>query len=215
MNKNYSLKKNSLYLIAGYILMAIGIALSVRSHLGLSPWDVLNEGFSKSFNVSFGMANLIISFIVIILACLIKIYPGIGTFINSLIVGFLIDSAMLFIPNAQSFIMQLIFGLLGVFILAIGTVFYIVVDLGAGPRDNLLLGVILKFKTDTTYVKPILEGLVLILGFILGGTIGLGTILALLLTGYFMDIFFRLLKFDPKEIKQKNIFEQIKEIGVK
>ena len=212
MNVNNSLFKNIFFLLGDYALMAIGISLAVRSHLGLSPWDVLCEGFAKKANLSFGVANIIISFIIIIITRFIKIYPGLGTFLNSAILGFLIDLAMFFIPDAHNFIIQISFVLSGIVVMALGAVLYIIVDWGAGPRDNLLLGIILKLKIGATYVKPVIEGIVLLIGFALGGTAGLGTLLSLFLIGFFMDIFFKKLNFDPKQIKQQNIFEQIQAI---
>lgn len=195
-------------LFIGYFLLAFGIAISVVSNVGLSPWDVFNQGLALTFNTSIGFMNICISLGVVVIASLIKVYPSIGTILNTICIGLFIDVVMPFVPEPSSLIVALLMNIVGVFCIALGTVVYLQGNAGAGPRDSLLLGLMYKFKVDTTYVKPILEGIVLVIGVILGGKIGIGTVFALLLIGYFMDILFRIFKYDPKEVKQMNLVEQ-------
>ncbi|MDR3215212.1 MAG: membrane protein [Bacilli bacterium] len=208
MNKLKLLFKKLLHLLVGYFIMATGICLSVKSHIGLGPWDVLNEGLSKVTDISYGLINIYISIIVIMIACCIKIFPGIGTLLNALCFGIMIDFILPFINVSDNIFIQLMMALLGIILLAFGSAVYLMVDFGAGPRDSLLLGLVLKLKKDTTFVKPVLEAIVLIIGFIIGGTVGIGTLMSLFLLGYFMDVFFRLFKFDPKTTKQMNFYDQ-------
>ncbi|MDL2212136.1 hypothetical protein LJB88_04595 [Erysipelotrichaceae bacterium OttesenSCG-928-M19] len=197
------------FLLCGYFLVALGISLGVVSNLGLSPWDVFAQGLGFTLNVNIGTAGIIISLTVMTLAMLIKVLPGIGTLFNIFFIGIFTN---LIVPNLSTppnFILCLLVNILGVICLALGSAMYLNAKTGAGPRDSLLLGVVHKTKISTKYIKPIIEGIVLVIGILLGGTFGIGTIIALLLMGYFMDIFFKFFNYNPKEVKQLNFIEQI------
>lgn len=210
---NYtSFSKVAIYLI-GIISFAFGLSLCVTTDIGLAPWDVFAQGVAKQLDINFGMANILTSFIVLIIAAFFKVIPGIGTFSNIIIIGILLD-VFIYIINtyfsiSSSYFILIPIYILGLLFMSLGSVLYIIPRFGAGPRDSLLLGIIQKTSINITYIKPILEGVVLILGIYIGGTIGVGTILNLILIGFFMDIVFRYFNFDPKAVKQYNIIEQI------
>ncbi|MCA0403982.1 MAG: hypothetical protein LCH30_09325, partial [Proteobacteria bacterium] len=179
---------------------------------GLAPWDVLAQGIARQLDIGLGQASIMVSFMVLILALFFKAIPSIGTFLNIIIIGLLIDIFIalfnFYFVVPESFPSLLVIYTIGLILMSLGASLYIVTKFGAGPRDMLLLGIIQKFKVSITYVKPAIEGIVLVIGIYLGGTLGIGTILNLLLMGYFMDIIFRYLNFDPKVVKQYNIIEQ-------
>lgn len=207
-----SLKKRTIFYLIGIISFVIGICICVITNIGLSPWDVLSQGLSRQLAIGLGQAGIIISFIVLIAAMFFKIFPGFGTFVNIISIGLLVDYLLpilekhLILPD--NLIVLSIVYIIGVIFMSIGATFYIYGKFGAGPRDSLLLGIIQKTGISVAVIKPIMEGTVLILGIYLGGTYGLGTILNLLLMGIFMDIIFKRIKYDPKVVKQQNLFEQ-------
>lgn len=202
------LKKSSILFI-GFVIIAFGISISVRGQIGVSPWDVLHQGIANTMNIKFGQVSILVGLTVLILSMSIKIFPGFATVLNIVFIGLFIDVVLPYIPVAPNFYIGVIMNVVGATLMALGTTLYLYAKAGAGPRDSFLMGMIRKYQLDTRYVKPAIEGIVLIIGFILGGNVGVGTIISLLVMGYMMDVFFRLLKFDPKAEKQKNIREQI------
>lgn len=199
--------------LAGLTSFSLGLSLCVITGLGLAPWDVFAQGISVQLNINFGMANIVTSFIVLVFAAFFKVIPGIGTFSNIIIIGLLID-VFLYILNtyfviSSSYFVLIPIYIIGLFFMALGSVLYIIPRFGAGPRDSLLLGIIQKTKMNITYIKPLMEGVVLVIGIYIGGTVGIGTIINLVILGYFMVVFFRYYKFDPKVVKQYNFIEQI------
>jgi len=202
--------KKIAYLYVGFFLVGLGIVLSVKSNLGLAPWDVLNQGISRTFDINIGIVNIYVGLAMIVIATFIKVYPGIATVLNAIFCGLFIELLMDHIPHPPNLFIAVIMNILGVVLLALGSALYLKAILGAGPRDSFFLGLVKKLQINITYIRPVVDGIVLLTGFLLGGTIGLGTIVALLFLGFFMDVFFRLLKYNPKEVTQMNFAQQIR-----
>ncbi|MDF9867765.1 putative membrane protein YczE [Bacilli bacterium PM5-3] len=206
--KKEDIIKKTTSLFLGFLIIAIGISMCALSNIGLAPWDVLAEGLSKTFDIPFGRAGIYVGIGVIIISLFIKVYPGVGTILNIVFIGVFIDLIMPYIPAPQNMGIAIIMNVIGVILMSLGTVMYLYANIGAGPRDSMLLGLVNRLKVDTTFVKPTIEAIVLIMGFFLGGTFGIGTFISLFLMGYCMDIFFALFKMNPKETKQMNFMEQ-------
>ena len=202
-------KKIPLLVLALFIL-ALGIVLVKESNLGLDPWGVFHEGMSNLTGLSFGMVIELIGYIILLLSLLIKIYPGIGTVINILIVGKFIDFLLetnLFVSGEVT---KYLFFIVGFVILCFGRALYISCNLGSGPRDGLFVGIVKFTKIDVKYIKPSIELIIFILGVLYGGTYGVGTVLLLFLSGYLVEYFFKLLKYDPKTKSHSSIFLYLK-----
>lgn len=205
------IKKIPLLVFALFIL-SLGIVLVKQSGLGLDPWGVFHEGMSNLTGISFGLIIEIIGYIILLFSLLIKIYPGIGTVTNIFIVGKFIDVMLdsnWFVPNDVT---KYIYFLVGFIILCFGRALYISCNLGSGPRDGLFVGIVRFTKIDVKYVKPAIELIVFTIGIIFGGTAGIGTLLLMFLSGYLVQFFFKILKYDPKTKNHSNLAMYFKKI---
>ena len=166
-----------LYLCLGLALFGLGEGLLIVSFTGASPWSVLAQGISLNVNLSIGTITLFISLVVLIFWLPLKQRPGIGTILNALIIAMMIDICIKFVPTPENYISQLILAIVAVFTVGFGGVIYLVANLGAGPRDGLMVGLQKKTNMPIAAVRAFLEISVVTVGWYLGGTVGLGTLL--------------------------------------
>jgi uncharacterized membrane protein YczE len=185
-------------LIAGLFVFALGIVLILESKLGLSPWDVLNQGLSKHSPLSFGMANVVISLVVLVVGGTLGGKIGIGTLANAVLVGTFIDLLTRVVDlSHQPLGVRIALLLVGIGLIGPGSAFYIGADLGAGPRDTLMLVGSRRTGARVGIVRAALELCALAAGIALGGTFGVGTILFALLIGPIVEWSFALLARTP------------------
>ena len=166
-----------LYLCLGLALFGLGEGLLIVSFTGASPWSVLAQGISLNVNLSIGTITLFISLVVLIFWLPLKQKPGIGTILNALIIAMMIDICIKFVPTPENYISQLILAIVAVFTVGFGGGIYLVANLGAGPRDGLMVGLQKKTNMPIAAVRAFLEISVVTVGWYLGGTVGLGTLL--------------------------------------
>ncbi len=200
------------FMVIAYVIMAIGLTLTKQAGLGMAPWGVLHEGISITIGMDFGQVVRNLGFIIMFLSLFIKVYPGIGTIFNILIIGAtvdLVDQNINFMVVDTFWYSFIVFGI-GFIIYNIATAYYITLDLGKGPRDGVFVGMVKLTKLDTKYVKPIIELSVITIGLILGGKVGIGTVILMLFSGYIIDFTFKILKFDPKTRNNTHILEYFK-----
>lgn len=166
-------------LIIGLYLFGLGIAFQIRAALGLAPWDVFGQGLSNITGLSFGLATVLASAMILLLWIPLKQKPGLGTVFNALLIGPFVDLSLRFVPSAADWgIVGQIGGyVLGMAIIALGTGVYIGARLGPGPRDGLMTGSVKKFGKPVWIVRTVLEGGATLIGIALGGPVGLGTLL--------------------------------------
>lgn len=184
----------------GFAICSFGIAMMYQGRdLGLGPWDVLHTGIMNHTPLTFGQVSQIMGFIVIMFGLLLGIYPGLGTVLNMLFVGLMIDifDKLLFTP--QTFWGKIIMLKLGLWILCVGIYYYLNCGLGAGPRDGLMLGIVKKTKLPLAVIKTSMELTVLFLGYLLGGKVGIGTIIVALTMGYALQTVFSFVKYDSQK----------------
>jgi len=165
------------FLCLGLALFGLGEGLLIVSLTGASPWSVLAQGISLNVNLSIGTITLFISLGVLILWLPLNQKPGIGTILNALIIALMIDFCIKFVPSPENYISQLILATLAVFIVGFGGGIYLVANLGAGPRDGLMVGLQKKTSMPIAAVRAFLEISVVTIGWYLGGTVGVGTLL--------------------------------------
>ena len=165
------------FLCLGLTLFGLGEGLLIVSSLGASPWTVFAQGISLNINLSIGTITLLISILVLFLWLPLKQKPGVGTILNALIVALMIDLCIKFVPIPDSFYSKLILSLIAVLTVGLGGGIYLVANLGAGPRDGLMVGLQKKTNLPIAAVRIILEVTVVSIGWYLGGTVGLGTLL--------------------------------------
>ncbi|MDB3913194.1 YitT family protein [Candidatus Pelagibacter sp.] len=161
----------------GLMLFGLGEGLLIVSYTGASPWSVLAQGISLNVNQSIGMITFLISIPVLILWIPLGQKPGMATILNALIIALMIDLCIKFVPTPSNYYNQLILAIVSVIIVGIGGGIYLVSNLGAGPRDGLMVGLQKKTNLPIALVRGVLEITVVSIGWYLGGTVGIGTLL--------------------------------------
>ncbi len=165
------------FLCFGLSLFGLGEGLLIVSFTGASPWSVLAQGISLNVNLSIGTITLLISIAVLILWIPLGQKPGMGTIFNALIIAIMIDLCIKYVPTPSNYIHQLLLALISVIIVGIGGGIYLVSNLGAGPRDGLMIGLQKVTNFPIAVVRATLEISVVSIGWYLGGTVGIGTLL--------------------------------------
>ena len=161
----------------GLMLFGLGEGLLIVSFTGASPWSVLAQGISLNVNLSVGMITLIISLCVLILWIPLGQKLGMATVLNALIIALMIDLCIKFVPTPSNYYNQLILAIVSVTTVGIGGGIYLVANLGAGPRDGLMVGLQKKTNLPIALVRATIEITVVSVGWYLGGTVGVGTLL--------------------------------------
>ncbi|HUH53676.1 MAG TPA: hypothetical protein VLZ31_06515 [Microbacteriaceae bacterium] len=183
MRFNKLLAWRFLQLLAGLAAFGVGIGLMVRGALGVAPWDVLAQGVSAASGISFGLANVIISCFVLLLWIPLRQKPGIGTVLNALMIGPVAQGVLVLLPEQDSIVVRILLLLSGIIFIALGTGMYIGASFGPGPRDGLMTGLNSVTGLPIWIVRTGIELSVLIVGWILGGDVGVGTVLFALFIG--------------------------------
>ena len=165
------------FLCFGLMLFGLGEGLLIVSFTGASPWSVLAQGISLKVNLTIGTITLLISTAVLILWIPLGQKPGMGTIFNALIIALMIDLCIKFVPPPSNYVNQLILAVLSVITVVIGGGIYLVSNLGAGPRDGLMIGLQKVTNLPIAFVRATLEISVVSIGWYLGGTVGIGTLL--------------------------------------
>ena len=170
--------KTFILLCLGLSLFGFGESLLIHSTIGVSPWTVLAEGLSLKLNWSVGFATFIVSVLVLSTWIFLKQKPGLGTLLNIIIIAGMIDiSLFLFDFSSNSYLLNILTGILGVLFVGLGSGIYLIANLGPGPRDGLMTGLQRITNFPIAWVRASIEISVVILGWILGGTVGLGTLI--------------------------------------
>ena len=165
------------FLCLGLVLFGLGEGLLIVSFAGASPWSILAQGIALNVDLSIGIITVLISIGVLFLWLPLKQKPGIGTILNAIIIGLMIDVCIKFIPTPENYLNQLILATIAVLTVGLGGGIYLVANLGAGPRDGLMVGLQKKTNLPIATVRAFLEITVMSIGWYLGGTVGVGTLL--------------------------------------
>ncbi len=187
------------YLFFGLTLFGLGEALLIVSSLGVTPWTVLAEGVAIKCKISVGLATFLISISILILWIPLKQKIGIGTISNAIIIASTIDLFVYLIPFVNSYYLSIFYLVLGILFVGIGSGFYLTTNLGPGTRDGLMKGISENFKKPISIVRFSIETTVVMLGWFLGGTVGLGTILFAVFIGPLISITLFLIKIFYRE----------------
>ena len=165
------------FLSIGLALFGLGEGLLIVSFAGASPWSVLAQGIALNVNLSVGIITILVSVGVLIFWVPLNQKPGIGTILNAIIIGIMIDVCIKFVPTPENFFYQIILAVIAVLTVGLGGGIYLVANLGAGPRDGLMVGLQKKTNLPIAAVRGSLEITVMSIGWYLGGTVGIGTLL--------------------------------------
>ena len=169
--------KTILYLVLGLILFAIGETLLITANQGVSPWTVLAQGISFQSNLSIGVTTFIVSIFVLLLWYPLSQKPGLGTILNIILISIVIDLTIPILPYPKSFLLQIIQSVVAVFVVGLGSGFYLTANLGPGPRDGLMTGLQHLTNQPIALIRTIIEVSAVVVGFYLGGIVGIGTLL--------------------------------------
>ena len=169
--------KTLFFLIFGLFLFGLGETFLLASGAGVSPWTVLAEGLSIYSSYSVGWCTFWVSLFVLILWIPLKQKPGIGTVLNALIIALVLDYSLPYLPNPENYGLKILQVTIGVMITGLGSGFYLISNLGPGPRDGLMTGIQKATGKPIALVRTIIEISVVFFGWLLGGTAGLGTII--------------------------------------
>lgn len=217
MKEGINMKKfavKTLKLFSGFFVLAVGIVMTINAELGLAPWEIFHQGITKVFGITMGQASVTVGGIIVIADCIFGERIGIGTVLNIIFIGMFIDVLMLnnLVPIFEGIVPRFIMMLLGILIQAIGTYLYLSVELGSGPRDGLMVALVKRTKKSVRFIKSVQDIIVVLVGYILGGQLGIGTVVMAFLFGYFMQFVFRIAKFDVNAIQHRFIDDDIKYI---
>ena len=175
---NLKPKISSLFFLCfGLTLFGVGEGLLIVSVAGASPWSALAQGIYLNVGFSIGIITVLISVGVLFLWWPLNQKPGIGTILNALIIGLMIDICIKYVPTPENYISQLFLAIVAVLTVGLGGGIYLVANLGAGPRDGLMIGLQKKTNLPIASVRAFLEITVMSIGWYLGGTVGVGTLL--------------------------------------
>jgi uncharacterized membrane protein YczE len=172
-----SLSRRLLQLLAGLFLYGVSLAFLIRAGLGLAPWDVLHQGLARHTGATVGQMVIVVSFIVLLAWIPIRERPGFGTFANAILIGVFVDLTMLVLDDVHALWLRITLMLLGVLLNGVATALYIGASLGSGPRDGLMTGLVRRTGRSVRLVRTVIEVTVLAGGWLLGGTVGIGTLL--------------------------------------
>ena len=165
------------FLCFGLTLFGLGEGLLIVSFAGASPWSVLAQGISLNVNFSIGIITIFVSVVVLVLWLPLNQKPGIGTILNAIIIGLMIDVCINYVPTPENYSYQILLAIVAVLTVGLGGGIYLVANLGAGPRDGLMVGLQKKTNLPIATVRGSLEITVMSIGWYLGGTVGIGTLL--------------------------------------
>jgi uncharacterized membrane protein YczE len=164
-------------LYVGLVLYGISLALMVRAQLGLDPWDVLHEGLANRLPLTFGQVVILVGALVLLAWIPLRQRPGLGTISNVFVIGLAVDAALAVLPAPEPMAWRITFLAAGVVLNSVATAAYIGARLGPGPRDGLMTGLVARTGRSVRIVRTSIELSVLAGGWLLGGTVGVGTVL--------------------------------------
>ncbi|WP_262589824.1 YczE/YyaS/YitT family protein [Candidatus Pelagibacter communis] len=167
----------SFFLIFGLTIFGLGEGLLILSTTGNSPWSVLAEGISLNSNLSIGAATFVVSVGVLFLWIFLKQKPGLGTIFNIIVIAAMIDFTLNYFQPPSSLFIKYLLAVLSVILVGFGSGIYLVANLGPGPRDGLMTGLTKTTNLPIALVRAFLEITVVIIGWYLGGTVGVGTLI--------------------------------------
>lgn len=186
-----SIFKRWLFFIGGMVILSLGVALTIKGRLyGLGPWDVFHYGLWDTFGLTIGSWSIIVGAVIVLFtAVALKRLPKLGVYINMFTIGIFIDVFNFLLPEVDGWVMHGIAFTAGVIVMAFGIAFYITPNLGAGPRDTLMLFFIEKFNMKLSSARNLMEAFALVGGFLLGGPVFIGSFLIVFLLGKLIEKF--------------------------
>ncbi|MCQ2386002.1 MAG: hypothetical protein MJ078_04955 [Clostridia bacterium] len=208
-----SLLGNTLGAALGLILFGLGTYVTIRANMGVAPWDALNTGLSKTFGLSFGTCSIAVSLVILAADILLREKIGVGMFLDAFLVGITVDAcnALSLIPQAPSLLWGTVYLLSGMTVMGFSQFLYMRAGLGCGPRDTFLVGLSRKLpRLPIGLISIIIMAVVTLQAYLLGGDIGIGTLVCAFLVGPIMQFAFFLVRFRPTEVLHQDVLTSCK-----
>ena len=197
----------------GLFLYSCGVYLTVQANIGIAPWECLSMAMSPLVGISFGIVHMISGIIILCIDLLMKEKIGFGTILDALLVGNYVDWISYFdpVPVSESLPLSVLMVIAGLFIMGYGQYFYMSAGQSCGPRDSLTIAIGKRFpRTPIGVVQTVIVAIVLFAGWMLGGPIGIGTIISVFFAGTALQIVCRMMRFEPRNVKHLNVMEATK-----
>jgi len=214
-NKRIDTLKRALKVVLGLFIFSLGESTTMRGSTGFTPWGSFSQGISIQTGISFGTAHIIVALIVVCIDLLMKEKIGLGTLLDALLVGIFDDLWLAVIPykGTDNVALSILFMIIGMFIMSVGQVFYMSGGLSCGPRDTLMVGLGKRLpKLPIGLVDVILKIALVVVSYLIGGPIGLGTLVGMVGIGTSMQIVYHFFKFEPRDIEQEGLIASIKNL---
>lgn len=164
-------------LFSGLFFYGAAIALMIRANIGASPWDVFGQGLARTLDISFGLSTIAISAMVLLFWLPLRQRMGFGTIANAILVGIFADLTLLVLPEPAQLVLQSLMFTAGLLLLALASALYIGAGMGPGPRDGLMTGLVRVTGWPVWIIRTSIELIVVVIGFLLGGVVGIGTVI--------------------------------------
>ena len=194
-----------LTLLAGLFSFALGVVITIKANIGYAPWDVFHVGLANTTGLSIGIVSIITGITIVVIVTILGEKPGFGTIMNMFVIGLFIDILFPHITIAQNLIIGFLMLIFGLFIISIGSYFYIKAAFGTGPRDSLMVALARRTKLPVGLCRCIIELMATIIGWVLGGLVGIGTVISVIAIGFCVQITFKILKFDVTAVKHETL----------
>lgn len=196
----------------GFFLCACGTVMALNSNLGLSPWDVFHQGLTHVTNLTMGQASIIVGILIVIITSALGLKVGLGTIANMIAIGCFMDLIIYskIIPVCNNAFTGILMMIGSLFASAIGSYLYIGCEMGCGPRDGLMIALVKRTGKPLSIIRFGIEMGALIIGWILGGFVGIGTLVTAFGIGYCVQLIYKIFKSDVKLLKHRNIREGLK-----
>ncbi len=178
----------------GLFIYGLALAMVIHASIGVPPWDVFAQGIAKQLGVSYGIASIVVSVLVLIAWIPLRVRPGVGSILNALLIGLWADFWIPFLPDFDQYWQNLAMFCLGTATVAFATGLYISSNLGSGPRDGLMLGTQKILGWPFWQVRTMYEGAVLLIGWVMGGQVREGTLIFAVSIGVLMQLSLRFFK---------------------
>lgn len=211
--KNLALRFGKL--ILGLMLYAVGIVLTIRANIGYGPWEVFHIGLGATVGISIGTASILVGVAIILLTLSMGETIGAGTLLNIVLIGVFIDIllGLNLVPVMSSLVAGIPLLILGLYVIALGSFFYIGSGFGAGPRDGLMVALTRRTGLPIGVIRGGIELSATLAGWLLGGMVGVGTLISGFMIGFCIQSTFGILKFKPVTVRHSSLRETMRELA--
>jgi uncharacterized membrane protein YczE len=201
-----------LSLIFGVFLYGLGIVITIQANIGYAPWDVFHVGLAQKTGLTIGTVSILVGAVVVVINIIFGEKFGLGTLLNMILIGVFIDLILMsnIIPKQEKLVPGILLLITGLFVIAIGSYFYIRVAFGAGPRDSLMVVLNRKTKLPIGVCRSAIELIVTVTGWFLGGMVGIGTVISVLGIGFCVQLVFGFFRFVPAAVKHETLYQTYK-----